>query len=172
MTVGLCLLTLNEVEGCKHDIPLIERSKFDDIYCVDGGSEDGTVEYLQKNGIRVYRQTSKGINQACIDGVNWCRCDAVVFFHPKGTIPVEDIYKFRNYFGEGYELVIASRMMEESVNEEDSRILKPRKWFTLSLSFLAKILFKREGNTIWDSLHGLRGVTVQAFKELDRKSVV
>ena len=96
MTVGLCLLTLNEVEGCKHDIPLIERSKFDDIYCVDGGSEDGTVEYLQKNGIRVYRQTSKGINQACIDGVNWCRCDAVVFFHPKGTIPVEDIYKFLN----------------------------------------------------------------------------
>ena len=167
MTVGLCLITWNELEGCKHDVPLIDKSNFEQVYCIDGGSIDGTVEYLTEQGIEVYRQTKKGLNQACIDGSNLCKCDAIVFFHPKGTIPVEDTYKFRSYFEEGYELVVGSRMMKESVNEEDGHLLKPRKWFGLGLGLVAKLLFKREGNTVWDSLHGFRGMTIKAFKSLE-----
>lgn len=168
MTVGLCLLTWNELEGCKHDIPQIDRTKFEQVYCVDGGSTDGTVEYLESQGIEVYNQTKKGLNQACIDGANFCKCDAFVFFHPKGTIPVEDTYKFREYFENGYEFVVGSRMMKDSVNEEDGKLLKPRKWFVLGLGLLAKLLFKRGGGyTIWDTLHGFRGMTVSAFKKLN-----
>ncbi len=167
MTIALCLLTWNEIEGCKHDVPLIDRSKFEEIYCIDGGSTDGTVEYLESQNIKVYQQTAKGLNQACIDGNRNCHCDAFVFFHPKGTVPVEDTYKFRPLFEQGYELVVASRMMKESVNEEDSHLFKPRKWFVLGLSLLASILFKKDGNTIWDTLHGFRGMTVAAFNRLD-----
>lgn len=98
MTVGLCLLTWNEIAGCKHDVPLIDRSRFEQIYCIDCGSTDGTVEYLTEQGIEVYPQTGKGLNQACKDGADNCRCDAFVFFHPKGSIPVEDAYKFRAYY--------------------------------------------------------------------------
>lgn len=166
MTVGLCLITWNELEGCKHDIPLIDQSKFEQVYCIDGGSTDGTVEYLESCGIEVYKQTKKGLNQACIDGVDFCKCDAFVFFHPKGTIPIEDIYKFRPLFEEGYELVVGSRMMKESVNEEDGKLLKPRKWFVLGLGLIAKILFKREGNTVWDTLHGFRGGICKTFKKM------
>ena len=129
MKIALCLITWNELEGCKHDLEMLDRTKFEQIYCIDGGSTDGTVEYLESIGITVYPQTGKGLNQACIDGCNYCKCDAFVFFHPKGTIPVEDTYKFRKYFEEGYELVVASRMMKESINEEDDNFLKPRKWF-------------------------------------------
>ena len=167
MTVGLCLLTWNEIEGCKHDVPLIDRSKFDQIYCIDGGSTDKTVEYLQEQGIEVYPQTAKGLNQACKDGAEHCKCDAFVFFHPKGSILVEDTYKFRAYYEQGYEFVVGSRMMKESRNEEDGKLFKPRKWFVLGLGLAAKILFKREGNTIWDTLHGFRGMTVEAFKKCD-----
>ena len=166
MTVGLCLLTWNELEGCMHDIPLIDRTQFEQIYCIDAGSNDGTVEYLTSQGIEVIRQTSKGLNQACIDGVNYCKCDAFVFFHPKGSIAVEETYKFREFFEQGYELVIGSRMLKESVNEEDSKLFRPRKWFVLGLAFLAKLLFKTEGNTIWDCLHGFRGMYVDSFKKL------
>ena len=167
MTIALCLITWNEIDGVSHDIPLIDRTQFDQIYCVDGGSTDGTVEYLEEQEIPVYPQTAKGLNQACIDGVNHCVCDAFVFFHPKGTIPVEDLYRFRAFFEQGYELVIGSRMMKDSVNEEDGRLLKPRKWFVLGLSLLAAVLFKREGNTVWDCLHGFRGMTRDAFKSLE-----
>lgn len=166
MRVALCFITWNELEGCRHDVPLIDKNQFEQVYCIDAGSTDGTVAYLKSQGITVYKQTAKGLNQACIDGAAKCKCDAFIFYHPKGTIPVEDIYKFRKFFEDGYELVVASRMMKESVNEEDGKILKFRKWFVLFLGFLAKILFQREGNTIWDTLHGFRGMTVDAFWKL------
>ncbi len=163
MRVALILITWNELDGCKHDIPLIDRSRFDEILCIDGGSKDGTVEYLKSAGIPVYRQSAKGLNQACKDGVAHTTCDAFVFFHPKGSIPVEDTYKFRKYYEKGYEFVVASRMMKGAHNEEDDKILKPRKWFVLALGVVAKLFFKREGNTIHDTLHGFRGMTVEAF---------
>lgn len=167
MTVALCLVTWNEIAGCRHDIPLIDRKQFDQIFCIDGGSTDGTVEYLTEQGISVYRQTAKGLNQACKDGAAHCECDAFVFFHPKGSVPVEDAYRFREFFEEGYDLVIASRMLKGSRNEEDGKLLKPRKWFVLALSRLAAVLFKREGNYIKDVLHGFRGMRKDKFEEMN-----
>ena len=170
MKLALCLLTWNEIDGVKHDILKLDRSKFEQIYCIDGGSTDGTIEFLTGENIPVYLQTKKGLNQACLDGVMLCECDAVVFYHPKGTIPVSDTYKFRDYYNQGYEFIVGSRMMAGSLNEEDSKFLKPRKWFVLGLGLLARIFFHREGNVIWDTLHGFRGMTVEAFNRLDISS--
>lgn len=167
MTVALCLITWNEIDGCKLDVPQIDKTKFEQVYCIDGGSTDGTVEFLLDNEIEVYKQERKGLNQACKEAVQKCKCDAVIFFHPKGTVPVKDIYKFRYYFEKGYDFVVASRMLKESYNEEDDQFLKPRKWFGLLLAFLAFILYKREGHVIRDSLHGFRGIKVDAFNKMD-----
>jgi glycosyltransferase involved in cell wall biosynthesis len=167
MKLTLCLLTYNELEGCKNDIPLIDRGRFDEIYCVDGGSSDGTVEYLKSEGIEVYRQPVKGLNQACIHAFKKCSTDALIFFHPKGSIPVEDTLKFRQYFEQGYELVVGSRVSKGGVNEEDSKFFRPRKIFVKGLALVGAICFKREGNLVWDSLHGFRGMTVNAFKRMN-----
>lgn len=166
MRVALCLITWNELEGCRHDVPLIDRTKFEEIYCIDGGSTDGTVEYLKEQGIAVYRQTAKGLNQACKDGADRCSCDAFVFYHPKGSIPVEDTYRFRRYFEEGYDLVVGSRMMRGAENEEDGKLLKPRKWFVLFLGTAASLLFRREGYYVRDVLHGFRGMKKSSFQKL------
>ncbi len=166
ITVGLCLLTWNEIEGCKHDVPLIDKNQFDQIYCIDGGSTDGTCDYLSKQGIEVYRQSHKGYNSACKEAAFRCKCDAFIIFHPKGTISVKNIYKFRSYFEQGYELVVASRMGKNAHNEEDDRMFRPRKWFVLLLALAAKILYQREGNMIWDVLHGFRGMTLLAFRKM------
>ena len=167
MTVGLCLLTWNELEGCKHDVPLLDLSKFDQVYCVDGGSKDGTVEYLESMGIKVYTQAKKGYNAGCKEAGTHCECVAFVIFHPKGTVPVEDTYKFREYFEKGYEFVVASRMCKGAHNEEDDRFFRPRKWFVLGLGLMAIMFFKRGGNATWDVLHGFRGMTVRAFNEMN-----
>jgi len=167
VTVALCLITWNELAGCKHDVPLIDRTQFDQIYCIDGGSTDGTVEYLEEQGIPVYPQSAKGLNQACKDGAEKCTCDAFVFFHPKGSIPVEDTYKYRAYFEQGYDLVVGSRMMKESRNEEDGKLLKPRKWFVLALGQFASMLFRKEGYKVRDVLHGFRGMKKDSFMSLN-----
>ena len=168
MTVALCLLTWNEIDGVKHDLPLLDRSRFDQVYCIDGGSTDGTVEYLQDCGIEVYRQREKGLNNACYEGAERCRCDAFVFFHPKGTVPVEDTYRFREYFEAGYGFVVASRMIDGAVNEEDKKLFRPRKWFVLWLALVTSLLFRKSGARVWDVLHGFRGMVKADFDAMPR----
>ena len=165
--VGLCLLTWNELDGCRHDVPLINRNAFQQVYCVDGGSTDGTVEYLRENEIEVYAQSAPGYNQAIKDAVDYCDCDYCIIFHPKGSIPVTDTEKFRDFFEQGYDIVVASRMLKESINEEDERLFRPRKWFVLGSGFVAKVLFKHEGNTVLDVLHGFRGFKVDSFRAMN-----
>ena len=167
MKIALCLLTWNEINGCQHDVPLIDRSQFDEIYAVDGGSKDGTIEYLSGQNIPVYLQPKRGLNAAHVYAVEKCNSDAIVFFHPKGSMPVEVTTHFRSYFEQGYDLVIASRNIKGARNEEDGHFLKPRKWFVSSLALCAALLFHRKGPIIWDVLHGFRGVTVKAFYSID-----
>ncbi|HNW43802.1 MAG TPA: glycosyltransferase [Elusimicrobiales bacterium] len=164
MKIALCLLTWDEIKGCRHDVPLLDRSQFDEIYAVDGGSTDGTVEYLAEQGIPVYAQPRAGLNAAHIHAFEKCSADALVIFHPKGSVPVEETLRFRSYFEQGYDLVIASRNIAGARNEEDRRLFKPRKWFVFFLALCAAALFRREGPVIWDVLHGFRGVSVKAFR--------
>jgi glycosyltransferase involved in cell wall biosynthesis len=166
MKLTFCLLSFNEIDGCRHDVPLINRNAFDEIYAIDAGSTDGTLEYLASEGIPAYIQPDKGLNAACKYAFEKCTTNALVFFHPKGTVPVSDSEKFRAYFDDGYELVVASRSIEGAVNEEDEMLLKPRKWFVRMIAIIAALIWKGEGNIIWDVLHGFRGVTVAAFEKI------
>ena len=167
MRISLCLLTYDEIEGCRHDVPLIDRSAFEEIYAVDAGSTDGTIEYLGEQGIPVYQQPVKSLNAACCHAVEKCTTDALVFFHPKGVVPVSDTLRFRPLFEEGYELVVASRNMKGASNEEDDKLIRPRKWLAMGMAALIALLWRREGGVVWDLLHGFRGATMAAFRQID-----
>jgi hypothetical protein len=163
MRLTLCLLTLNEIAGCQHDVPRLERDRFEEVYAIDGGSSDGTVEYLQDVGLPVYGQDSPGLNNAYLSAFTHCGTDALILFHPKGTIDPKTTLRFRSHLEGGYDLVIASRIIPGGRNEEDGRIVKPRKWFVMGLALAARILWQREGNMIWDVLHGCRAMRKDAF---------
>lgn len=163
-TVSLCLLTLNEVDGCRHDVPLLPFDQFDEVYAVDGGSEDGTIEYLESQGVRVIRQPVRGYNQAYICAFENCTSDALVVFHPKGSIlEPRSVLQFRALFKEGYDLIVASRVAEGGRNEEDDKLLRPRKWFVLGLGIISSLIWRRQGPIIWDVLHGYRGMRRDRF---------
>jgi len=164
--ISLCLVVWNELEGCKLDVPRLPRDAFDEIYCVDGGSSDGTVEYLESQGIPVHKQPKKGLNAAYVHANEVSTCDAVVVFFPKGTTPCEDLRKFRALFEAGNHLVVASRQIAGSVNEEDAHWWRPRKLAVWWLSFLAMILWRREGYWVRDVLHGFKGFTRSAFQQM------
>lgn len=166
MKLSLCLMVWNELEGCKLDVPQLPRDAFDEIYAVDGGSTDGTVEYLQSQDIPVYRQPKKGLNAAYVHANEMATGDAVVVFFPKATTPPGDLRKFRPLFEQGFELVIASRQIEGSVNEEDSRFFRPRKWAVRTLALAAALIWRREGYWVRDVLHGFKGWTRSAFARM------
>lgn len=165
-TISLCLLVMNERKGCENDVPLIPRDQFDEVFAIDGNSTDGTVEYLETAGIPVHQQPEKGYSAGCRHGFHMCMSDVLVFYFPTGSVPVEDVLKFRAYFDAGADLVVASRNMKDAQNEEDVHFFRPRKWFVLGLSFFVALLWRRKGPIIWDVLHGFRGMTVEAFNRI------
>lgn len=166
MKIALCLLTLNEINGCKYDVPKINkiRKYFDEVYAIDNGSTDGTIEYLRKEKITVHNFPGVSYNEMHAIAINKTECDAVIFFPPKGTNSIKDTLKFRKYFENGYELIVASRVAKYGANEEDKHLLKPRKWLTMALALVSAIRWKRSGNIVWDCLHVFRGTKVSTFK--------
>ncbi len=167
MRLSLCLLTWNEIEGCRKDVPRLSFEGFDEVFALDGGSKDGTVEFLTAQGIAVHRQELRGYNGAYICAFRRCTTDALVLFHPKGSIDPSVVQKFRPYFERGYDLVVGSRMIAGSVNEEDGKLFRPRKWFVRALALVATVLWNRRGAMTWDVLHGLRGMRKDAFDRID-----
>jgi hypothetical protein len=78
------------------------------------------------------------------------------------------VLRFRPYFDQGFDHVIASRIVPGAVNEEDSRLFRPRKWFVRSIAMIAELLWKRGGEKlIWDVLHGCRGMRRESFHRIE-----
>jgi glycosyltransferase involved in cell wall biosynthesis len=167
LRLSLCLLTWNELKGCQQDVPKLPLHAYQEIYAVDGGSTDGTIEYLETMGIPVHRQPVKGYNQAYLFAFSKCTTDALVLFHPKGSIDQQDILKFRPLFESGNDLVIASRNIRGARNEEDEHWLRPRKWFVICISLVTALIWRRKGPIIWDVLHGFRGMRKDRFLSIE-----
>lgn len=163
MRLTLCLLTWNEIDGCRHDAPRLPIDQFEEVYAIDGGSTDGTCEYLTSVGIPVHRQELPGYNGAYVSAFRRCTTDALLMFHPKGSIDPTTILRVRTLLEHGADLVIASRLMAGGANEEDDRLFKPRKWFVAGLGLAASLVWKREGQRIRDVLHGYRAMRRDAF---------
>ena len=155
LRLSLCLMTWNEIEGCRADVPLLPRTAFEEVFAIDGGSTDGTVEYLASQGIQVFRQEMPTYNGAYISAFLHCTTDALVIFHPKGSIDSAILLKFRPYFAQGYDHVIASRSIRGAVNEEDGKLLRPRKWFVRVLALAAALGWRRKGVLIWTCFTGV-----------------
>lgn len=166
MRITLCLIVWNELRGCQVDVPKLPLDEFEEFFVVDGGSTDGTIEYLTSRGIKVYRQEKPGLNAAYVQANRLATGDAIVVFFPKGTLPVDDLRKFRPLIEQGYGLVIASRQLPEAVNEEDVTWWRPRKGAVKALAIIAAVIWRREGVMIRDVLHGFKGWSRAAFSKM------
>ena len=147
-------------------MPKLPRHGFGEVFAVDGGSTDGTVEYLEQQRIPVHRQPKSGLNAAYVYANEVATGEAVVAFFPKGNLPTDDLLKFRQLFEAGNQLVVASRQVAGSVNEEDASLLRPRKWAVRVLAIIAALLWRREGHFVRDVLHGFKGWTKSAFSQM------
>ena len=70
LTTTLLLPTLNEIEAVSVIVPQIRKEWVDEIICIDGGSTDGTVEFMQQHGIRVHAQSGRGFGQGMLQGMH------------------------------------------------------------------------------------------------------
>lgn len=119
LTTTLLLPTLNEIEAVRVIVPQIKKEWVDEIIVVDGGSTDGTVEFLRANGLTVHSQQKRGYGSAMSYGLHRATGDIVVEFTPDGNSIPEDIPRIIAKINQGYDLVVGSRYFAGARSEDD-----------------------------------------------------
>ena len=161
----LVLLTLNEIEGlrqCWDELPL---DRFAMTVAVDGGSTDGTREFLAARGIPVLDQGIPGRGVAFRVAAEAVDTDRLVFYSPDGNEDAADIERLDDLLLGGARLAIASRFADGAVNEE-ADMLRPRARVNQALTWIANTLF-HDGPYVTDTINGFRALRRVDLLELD-----
>ena len=166
LRTSLIILTLNEIDGVRALHDQIPFHRVDEVFAVDGGSTDGTREFFTERGIRIVEQPSRGRGEAFLIAYEAASTDAMIFFSPDGNEDPADIPTFVEYLTQGYDLVIASRMMKGAVNEEDVDVFRWRKWANQTFTLAANGVWNRSSEYVSDTINGYRGITKKAFAQL------
>jgi len=167
--IALVILTWNEAEALKIILPKLKDMSellVDEIFAVNRKSTDGTRGVLEEFGIPVYDQPVPGRGEAMCFSAGLTDASHLIFFSPDGNEDWNDIPKFRGYFEQEFDLVIASRMMEGARNEEDDQFFRFRKWTNIAFNWLAYILVSKGNHFISDTINGFRGIRKSLIKEL------
>ena len=165
MTKCLTILTWNEIEAAKVLFDRIPRD-FDEVFVIDPGSTDGTMEFFKERNIPVYIQDKKGRGVAFLMAANISKSDLIVFFGLDGNENPDDIKKLFAELENGADMAICSRFMKGSRNEEDDELLPLRKWANQAFTLLVNIFFNRTGKYITDSINGFRGFRREKLLQL------
>ncbi len=172
MKIALAIINKNEEQALPFVLDSIPYDCVDLLFCVDGGSSDLSVEILEQKDILVIKQEFSGRGDAfrlAFDFVS-NQVDAIIFFSPDGNEDPGDIPKFKGYLESGADMVIASRMMDGGVNEEDHHWIRTRKWGNLFFDWMAFLTWGRGQRRITDAINGYRAITTRTWNELQPDS--
>ncbi len=137
MKVTLLILTLDEIQGVREIMPQLNSEWCDQLIVVDGGSKDGTLEYLQEKGYSVILQKQPGPREAYLDALEHVDGDIIITFSPDGNSVPEIIPQLVSKMKEGYDLAIVSRYLDGAKSYDDSFISGlANKIFTLTINVL------------------------------------
>ena len=121
-TVTIFMPTLNETDGLRAILPRISRDWYDEIIVVDGGSTDGTIEFLREQGINVQLEKRKGVVNAYNQGFHATKSDIFLTFTPDGNCVPELIPDLLNEVRKGYDIVFVSRYLPPARSHDDGTI--------------------------------------------------
>lgn len=160
MKTTLIIPTLNEIDGVREIFPRIKRKWVSEILVVDGGSTDGTVEYLKSRKYKILFQDVKGYGAGIRYALDRSKGDVIIEFTSDGSSLPEKIPEIIRKINEGYDLVIASRYKEGAKSYDDDFLTGfGNRFFT----FLTNVFF---GSCYTDSLVGFRAYRRSAFDKL------
>jgi glycosyltransferase involved in cell wall biosynthesis len=122
LRVTIFIPTLNEIEGLRAILPRIKRDWYDEFIVVDGGSTDGTIEYLREQGITVQLEERKGIVNAYCQAFRASTGDIFVAIQGDGNCMPELIPDLVREARKGYDIVFVSRYLPPAKSYDDGTI--------------------------------------------------
>lgn len=159
-SISLWMPVLNEIMGLKQTLPQIDRSLFDEVLIIDGGSKDGTVEFCESQGIKVLRQPRKGMPDAMDHAYSQSTADIIIVFTPDGNSLADKLPELCAKMREGYDLVIVSRYLKDAKSDDDGIITAiGNKIFTT----LVNVVFRA---SYTDVLVAYRGYSKSAIEKM------
>ncbi len=161
MKISILVFTLNEIEGVKATLHRVKREWYDELVVIDGGSTDGTIEFLRQAGYNVYIQREKGAGAAFKEALEQISGDVVIIFCPDGNFIPEKIPELMKKFNEGYRIVTVSRYLGGAKSYDDDIVTAfGNRMFTGMIN-----LFFRAGLT--DTLYGYLAFERKLIHEFD-----
>ena len=160
----LVLLVLNEIDGLRLLWDQIPVDRFARTVAVDGGSTDGSREFLSERGIPILDQSIAGRGVAFRVAAEATDTDRMVFYSPDGNEDPEDIERLDDLLLGGARLAIASRFARGAVNEETD-LVRARARVNKTLTWMANRLFNT-GPYVTDTINGFRALRREDLLEL------
>jgi glycosyltransferase involved in cell wall biosynthesis len=137
MKVTLLALTLNEIDGVKAILPRIPPGLVDQLLVIDGGSSDGTIEWVRAQGYAIHVQRRPGIRHAYLEALPLIKGDVIVSLSPDGNCDPAVLPRLLAKMREGYDLVIGSRYLDGVRSEDDDLVTAFGNWlFTRTVNLL------------------------------------
>lgn len=149
-TVAIFIPTLNEIEGIKSILPSLPREWYDELIVVDGGSTDGTVEYLRSQGVEVQAEKRRGVVNAYNQAFHATNSEIFIAIQGDGNCLIERIPALIEDVSKGYDIVFVSRYLPPARSHDDG-----------ALTALGNYMFTRLINLLFggrytDALGGFR----------------
>ncbi|MFT4974141.1 MAG: glycosyltransferase involved in cell wall biosynthesis [Myxococcota bacterium] len=160
----LVLLVLNEIDGLRECWDALPLEEFARVVAVDGGSTDGSREFLSERGIPILDQPIRGRGVAFRVAAEATDTERLVYYSPDGNEDPADIVRLDDLIAAGSDLAIASRFADGAINEEGG-LLRPRARVNEALTWLANRLFN-EGAYITDTINGFRAMRRRPFLDM------
>ena len=161
----LVLLVLNEIDGLRQCWDQLPLDRFRRVVAVDGGSTDGSREFLTAHGVPILDQPIRGRGVAFRVAAEATDTDRLVFYSPDGNEDPADIERLDDLIAGGADLAIASRFARGAVNEETS-LLRPRARVNQALTWVANRLFNESDTYVTDTINGFRAMRRRALLDM------
>lgn len=164
--VCLVIVAKNESLGLKKFIPQLLKFKNTELFVLDGMSTDGSLEYLRRNKkIQIFiEKKNQTISMFLPIMLKKTKAKYLIFFQPDGNCDVKKIFKFNKFIKNNYDLIVASRYLQNAKSYDDNLISSIGNFtFTKIVNFL----FARFNVKLTDALVGYRAIKIKTLKELN-----